>query len=360
MDRLLALCMSPDQGGLELYFLKFVEFFQKKHDVFVACVENSYITKHISKNKIECRPNTHLNRILNFFKIRKFIIKNKINIIHISWSNDKFLAVLLKIFTPHKIKIILYRQMIISRPKRSIYHNFIYKRIDLFLVITKKLYDQACQYLPINNSKVHVLTYGIDKPSEETHISKKAFFSKHGMDPNIFTIGIFSRIEPEKGQHLVLEAVNQSVNKIQICIIGHSMDDDYIDQLRETADRYGLSKYLKVISFVKSPMSYMPCFDLIILPTHEETFGLVVAEAMLMGVPVIGSNAGGVPEIITHNHNGFLFQTKNSRDLKEKIDHVVENKQSLDTIINNGIMFANDEYDYHKHFETFETLIEGL
>ena len=89
------------------------------------------------------------------------------------------------------------------------------------------------------------------------------------------------------------------------------MDDDYIDQLRETADRYGLSEYLKAISFVKSPMSYMPCFDLIILPTHEETFGLVVAEAMLMGVPVIG-NAGGVPEIITHNHNGFLFQTKNS------------------------------------------------
>ena len=46
--------------------------------------------------------------------------------------------------------------------------------------------------------------------------------------------------------------------------------------------------------FLQSPMNYMPFFNLVVLPTYEETFGLVVAEAMLMKVPVLGSNAGGV------------------------------------------------------------------
>ena len=80
-------------------------------------------------------------------------------------------------------------------------------------------------------------------------------------------------------------------------------------------------------------MNYMPFFNLIVLPTYEETFGLVVAEAMLMKVPVLGSNAGGVPEIITHESNGLLFETRNYSDLQDKIDMIIENSQLRERII---------------------------
>ena len=50
MNKMLALCMSPDQGGLELYFLKFVKYYANDN-LFVACTRNSYITKNIIENK---------------------------------------------------------------------------------------------------------------------------------------------------------------------------------------------------------------------------------------------------------------------------------------------------------------------
>ena len=54
MNRLLALCTSPDQGGLELYFIKFIKHYDDEKSVYVACSKNSYISKNILKKKIEC------------------------------------------------------------------------------------------------------------------------------------------------------------------------------------------------------------------------------------------------------------------------------------------------------------------
>ena len=54
MNRLLALCTSPDQGGLELYFIKFVKHYYDEKNVHVACSKNSYISKIITKKKNEC------------------------------------------------------------------------------------------------------------------------------------------------------------------------------------------------------------------------------------------------------------------------------------------------------------------
>ena len=226
--KLLAMCLSPDRGGLELYFLKFIDYYtQRNTEVHVICSDKSYITKNTSKNKLVCRPHGFFNNIINFFTIRRYIIKNKVDLIHVSWSKDLFLAAILKNFSPRNIKIIFYRQMKIPRPKKDLVHRFIYKNIDLFLVITKKLYQEACTFLPIEKSIVHILPYGIRRPSTDIKITKKKFFSEYDMNISLFSVGIFSRIEEQKGQHLVIEAIKQSKHDIQLFIIGHCMDEKY-------------------------------------------------------------------------------------------------------------------------------------
>ena len=93
MNRLLAICTSPDQGGLELYFLKFIKHYQKQKDFHVACAKNSYISKNIDE-KIECEGYGLLKNIRNFITLRKFILQNEIDWIHVSWTKDILLGVL--------------------------------------------------------------------------------------------------------------------------------------------------------------------------------------------------------------------------------------------------------------------------
>lgn len=60
--------------------------------------------------------------------------------------------------------------------------------------------------------------------------------------------------------------------------------------------------------------------DVMLLPSEKESFGLVALEAMACGVPTVGSNAGGIPELITHGETGFLAPIG---DAKRMADHVI-------------------------------------
>lgn len=144
MNKVLALCLSPDQGGLELYILKLLKYYNESgQNITVACSKGSYISKNINSNKIECYSSGLFKKVFNFFMIRKHIIDNNLTIIHVSWSKDIFLSIMLKIFTPGAIKVIFYRQMKISRSKKDMYHKLIYRHIDSIMVITDKLKAEA-------------------------------------------------------------------------------------------------------------------------------------------------------------------------------------------------------------------------
>lgn len=70
------------------------------------------------------------------------------------------------------------------------------------------------------------------------------------------------------------------------------------------------------------PLVYAGC-DVMALPSLHETFGLVFAEAMACGRPVIGSNSGGVPEIINSGHNGMLVEEKNAVELFKALEKIL-------------------------------------
>ena len=110
---------------------------------------------------------------------------------------------------------------------------------------------------PLITQKIHLLTYGIEKPSEKLIVAKEKFFNQSHLDTSVFTIGVFSRIEEQKGQHLVLQAINKSNHDIQLCVIGHCMNHEYKNRLIEDIQLYKLNQKVKFIDFVNMPMTYM-------------------------------------------------------------------------------------------------------
>jgi len=72
---------------------------------------------------------------------------------------------------------------------------------------------------------------------------------------------------------------------------------------------------------------------MVVLPSlWEENYPLVVREALLYGTPVIGSNLGGVPEIIEDGVNGYLFDPYREGDLREKVQHILKNPSVLNRL----------------------------
>ena len=89
----------------------------------------------------------------------------------------------------------------------------------------------------------------------------------------------------------------------------------------------------------------MNCLDVFIMPSLCETFGFVNTEALASGNPVIGSDAGGVPEIITHEYNGLLYNPRDPETLAKHIRLLAGNDEYRKQLSKNALKTANKKYD---------------
>ena len=95
---------------------------------------------------------------------------------------------------------------------------------------------------------------------------------------------------------------------------------------------------------------------------ETETQGLVLAEAMACGTPVVGSNVGGIPDVITPEV-GFLAEPKNSIDLADKIVMMLSDPETRKKMSQSAIRWAREHFSWHsvsrKYIEIYNEIVIG-
>ena len=362
--KVLEVCMSKGFGGLELYVMKIASLLEQNgHDYSVFTRKNSFLFKKLASTNIfggTLLSVFHAIPLFSAIVLAKYINSNNIDILHVHWGRDILLVVLAKLFSRRRVKVVYTRHMALTRQKDDFYHRFIYRNIDVYHVITKELYSDAIKYLPIATAKIHLVYHGV--PSIENYDNCDSYLKESNLDKDKFRLVIFGRIEQGKGQHIVVEAVKRLQDigiNIQLAIIGHIMDQEYYTSLQENIKAHDLENSVFYLGFHNNPTSIMGCFDAVILATKCETFGLVLPEAMRAGVAVIGSNCGGVPEIITHEKTGLLFETENVDDLVLQLTKLVTNKEFCGKLAKAGKEDADERFSEEKHFKSLVELFES-
>ena len=140
-----------------------------------------------------------------------------------------------------------------------------------------------------------------------------------GAGPDDVLIGISSRLAPDKGQETFLQAAARVVAqepRARFVIIGDdaifSDNADYVPLLRKLAAEKGLAGRVHFLGFRDDMPNLYGGLDILVNAAWREAFGLVVTEAMACAKPVVGTQAGGIPEIITDGRDGFLFPVRDA------------------------------------------------
>ncbi|TDX99570.1 glycosyltransferase involved in cell wall biosynthesis [Thiohalophilus thiocyanatoxydans] len=303
----------------------------------------------------ELKPGFKPFPLLAARKLAKIIDRFDADIIHAHWVKDLPLASLAKRLSRKKPRLVFTRHMKITRYKNDIYHTFFYKNIDLVLAITRQMESDLRRFLPAQlEDRILTHYHGVPEPAKILSTEEKAGLrEKPGIPAGAFLAGIFGRIKDTKGQYLVIEAIRKlhaEGHYIHGLIVGHPMDDRYLELLKQEVNASGLSDYIKFMDFVEEPQSWMQVCDVVILASHEETFGLVLVEAMRAGVAVIGSDSGGVPEIIEHDLDGLLFRPADSQALAGQLRMLVDDPQSKKRLAAAGKAKAERVFDQREHF----------
>lgn len=363
----LELCLSSGLGGLELYVFRSAEALENsqsnKNNVLAVLTRNSKLDDYFNKNSTI--KTQHIKRffnplpLFNAKKLASIIDKNNIDVIHMHWGKDLPLAAFAKALSKRKPALVYTRQMMITREKNDFYHNFLYHQMDLMLTITKELETLCKRYIHGHARKIRTLYYGVKQP--EKHLDEDSIRSQRealGFSDKNFIAGLIGRLEESKGQHLLIEAIHQAKqnkHEIHALIVGHEMLPGYRDKLKEQAAKLGVIDNIIFQDFVTDPQQLMQLCDCVILASGQETFGLVLPEAMRADVAVIGSNSGGVPEIIDHEETGLLFESRNADSLYQQIEHLYRDEKFKNKLAQQGKEKADRQFNNDTHFEMLET-----
>jgi glycosyltransferase involved in cell wall biosynthesis len=140
--------------------------------------------------------------------------------------------------------------------------------------------------------------------------------AKHllGLEPQDIAIGLLGRISRTKGQRLLLEALAPELAKdhgLKLLIGGSSDFEDPGEEssLRAMADGMGLRASVRFMGTVENALAFLDGLDILVVPSvWEEPFGLVAAEGMARGLPVVCTNSGGLPEIVEDGVTGLVAE----------------------------------------------------
>lgn len=364
--KILELCLSPGRGGLELYVVKVCRWAKESgHDVQAVTRAGNYLDDWLDQIHVNTSDIRIINRhvpVLAAKKLARMIDEKAIDVIHLHWGKDLALAVLAKQFALRSVRLIYTRQMALTRRKSDIYHRYLYRNIDYYVVISRRLYEQAVKYLPMSEERIQLLYYGVAAPQVPDNFECDQFLQEFSPYMSGFKIGLFGRIEHGKGQHILLDAVRELVkagHNISSYLIGHIMDQEYFDGLKRYAADNKIENNFVFIGFHDNPSQFMHCFDVVVLASYCETFGLVLIEAMRAGSAVIGTNCGGVPEIIDNGKTGLLFEPGDSNGLKEVLEKLIIDETYRKELAITGKKEADERFSEENHFNCLEAIFSG-
>src|SRR3989339_123574 len=199
--------------------------------------------------------------------------------------------------------------------------------------------------LKLKKTKLFVVSNGIEIVDTGKYIKRN----------NTYVSLLFlSHTIESKGIYVLLEAFDYLVKKghnIKLDIVGYGGIDNE-KKIKSIISNKELDNYViyNGALYGEEKNQHICNADLLVFPTLNDAFGLVILEAMQFSIPVIASDEGSIPEIIDDNKTGLLVEKGNVKDLAEKIEQLINNP---DLILRMG-KAAQEKFEKNytlKHFE---------
>lgn len=166
-------------------------------------------------------------------------------------------------------------------------------------------------------------------------------------------IGVPGTLRPMKGHPFFLKSfakLIQSQPDILAIISGRS-EDGYAQYLRNLVEELGLSNNVFFVGQVFDMRYFYRACDCICIPSVTEPFGRVVIEAFACEVPVIATNVGGIPEIITNGETGLLVEYGDEEEMALAIQQILQDSELRYILTRNARLKAIDEFSIAIHGE---------
>ncbi|GHT58046.1 LPS glycosyltransferase [Bacteroidia bacterium] len=324
--------LPPDKTYLEMLY-------QYNAEVVELRVDEGYFT--MVKN---------VNKLLNFYKPfaiqTNFVFKQVRAVILLSWLKrvpKRFVTIHSSPGeNPPFISQLWYRMLAYFSTK--------------ILAVSQKNFKLLVDKFKISPKKIDILRLGIDFSAfDKISCTKNEIREKFGLPKNKTLIGCIAFHKPIKGIDVLLQAVKElkfkyKCNDFMLCQIGGYFGE-LSPELQNMAKELNIDDSILWLGLRDNVPEFLSAFDIYCQPSRSEGLPMAIIEAFYAGLPIVASNVGGMPEVITDNKNGFLIEIENYEQMAERLNDLLKNENLRKEFGNMGYKTVSKEFNVVKQID---------
>jgi glycosyltransferase involved in cell wall biosynthesis len=215
------------------------------------------------------------------------------------------------------------------------------------IAVSQFLADELRRFYQVPNEKIHAVPNGVSYDAFDGFIDADEVKGCYGIAPGAPTIFALGRMTVQKGMDMLVEAVPMvlaSYPEARFVILGEGPEKQAVVRRAQEIGAAGAIVFLN--SLPRWQIDLMRACDIVVVPSRNEPFGIVVLEAWAAGKPVVATLAGGPREFIRHDVNGFLVDA-NPGGLAHGIGSLLANQDHCRSLGANGRRAVEDKFNWN-------------
>lgn len=302
--KILHISSAKTFGGGERHLVDLCrELTARGHDVYVALRPSNEWQDRLDFLPAENFLYVSIRNSFGMFstkKIVRFIDRHKIDLIHAHVARD-YLAAAVAARSAKDVRLVLTRHVMF--PMKS-FHRFALRNVDAAIAVSSAVGSQLARIFPAE--KIHMIPNGIDLGSRNERNKDdiaKDFRALHSIPTNAPLIVTLGELKVLKGQRDLVLAANEVVKQhpdARFVIAGtdNSIDKKFRRELKRLVRVLGMDTNFLFLDWLDDVRPLLAASDIFVSPSHSESFGLAILDAMAAGCPVIATETDGAKELM--------------------------------------------------------------
>lgn len=321
---------------------------QRGHHIILIAPKHSVIYEKASREGWEVHEVSfnELGMLKDFFRVRRLLKKIQPDVLNTHGNVDS--KVVLMASAGLGIPCIIKSRHSTPRIRNSWYNRILYRKLSHYVFTTATFVKkQIVNDLGVSENKVFSLPSGFVIPSDlpEHEQARRALAAELSLNPDTRFIGFVGRLSSEKGLPCLIEAFD----KIKDIFSGHHLilvgKGAMQSRLEQQARQHNIQHRVHFLGYRDNPWLYFRAFDCFMLVSSKyEATAQVIQQAMYARCPVIGTDAGGIPDIVVHRETGLLVPPDKAESLAEAILQILENPDSAKLRAEKAFRYVRDHY----------------
>ena len=175
-------------------------------------------------------------------------------------------------------------------------------------------------------SNIHVIPPPFDL--DAFHAARASLPACHSfVDIKRPVIGVIGRLSREKGHHYLIAAMPEMLAyapETQLFLVGAGPAES---ELRAQVERLSLTHNVTFVGYKRNVYAELARMDILFVPSLSEAYPVVILEGMAMGLPVVGTRVGGIPEVIADGETGILVPPRDASALAQAFKYLLSHPQ---------------------------------